>query len=302
MKGVLLLTYGTPGSLEAVEAYYTHIRGGNRPSNSQLADLVARYNAIGGSSPLIRITGSQRLKLQARLQREGSSTRVYCGMKHSPPFIADAMKQAAKDGVDEMLGIPLTPHYSMMNTETYVLAVEMANNGAPPRMKLDFVRSWNTNPRLIDAWVERVRSAQASLPRKNALVFSAHSLPEKTLEQGDQYRNRLLETSETVASRVGRKDDWSFAFQSAGHTGEKWLGPDIIEHLQGLYDDGQRNFLIAPVGFVSDHLEVLYDIDVECAGWAKQHRAKLARCEMPNDSDEFIDCLHSLVEERGFAR
>lgn len=299
MKGVLLLTYGTPSSLDQVEAYYTHIRGGKRPSDAQLADLVARYKAIGGSSPLIRITDEQTTKLHARLKSEGSSTRVYCGMKHSPPFIADVMRQASDDGVKEMLVVPLTPHYSKMNTETYVLSVEMANNGAPSKMKLDFVRSWNTNPKLIEAWTRRVEQAQASLPKENSLVFSAHSLPERTLVEGDQYRSRLLETSELVASRVGR-EEWTFAFQSAGHTGEPWLGPDIIEHLQSLFDSGQRSFLIAPIGFVSDHLEVLYDIDVECRGWAKEHGANLVRCKMLNDSDEFIDCLHSLVVEREF--
>ena len=300
MKGVLLLTYGTPSSLDLVEAYYTHIRGGKRPSDAQLADLVARYKAIGGSSPLIRITDGQKTKLQARLKTEGSTTRVYCGMKHSPPFIADVMKQASEDGVEEMLGIPLTPHYSKMNTETYVLSVEMANYNSTNKMKLDFVRSWNTNPKLLDAWAKRVEQAQAGLPHDNSLIFSAHSLPERTLAEGDVYRARLLETSELVASRVGR-EDWSFAFQSAGHTGEPWLGPDIVEHLQSLFDAGQRSFLVAPIGFVSDHLEVLYDIDVECMGWAREHGANLMRCEMLNDSDEFIDCLHSLVVERGFA-
>ncbi len=301
MKGVLLLTYGTPSSLEGVEAYYTHIRGGQKPSEAQLADLVSRYRAIGGTSPLIRITENQRAKLQSRLEREGSSTRVYCGMKHSPPFIADVMRQASEDGVKEMLAIPLTPHYSKMNTETYVLSVEMANNTAPSRMKLDFVRSWNTNPRLIEAWARRIEEAQTNLPGETSLIFSAHSLPERTLAQGDPYRSRLLETSELIASRVGR-ENWSFAFQSAGHTGEPWLGPDIVEHLQGLYDGGQRSFLVAPIGFVSDHLEVLYDIDVECAGWARDHGARLARCRMLNDSDEFVDCLDSIVVEWGYAR
>ncbi len=301
MKGVLLLTYGTPASLEAVEAYYTHIRGGIRPSDSQLADLVSRYRAIGGSSPLIEITESQRSKLQARLEREGSSTRVYCGMKHSPPFIAEAVERASSEGVDEMLGIPLTPHYSKMNTETYVLAVEMANDKARSKMRVDFVRSWNGSPTLIEAWAGRVREAQAKLPEDHSLIFSAHSLPERTLAQGDQYRYKLLETAEAVASRLGR-EEWSFAFQSAGHTGEPWLGPDILEHLEGLYGEGRRSFLVAPIGFVSDHLEVLYDLDVECSGWARSKGASLVRCRMLNDSDEFIDCLHSLVEERGFVR
>lgn len=300
LKGVVLLTYGTPSSLEKVGAYYTHIRGGTRPTDEQLSELVERYRAIGGSSPLVEITENQRRGLQSRLQRDGSTTRVYAGMKHSPPFVEDAVKQASRDGVDELLGVPLTPNYSKMNTETYVLAVEMANNALPSKMKLEFARSWNTNPILIEAWAGRVREALAKLPADCSLVFSAHSLPERTLAEGDQYRARLLETSELVAKRVGR-EEWTFAFQSAGHTGEPWLGPDILQHLQSLYDGGARAFLIAPVGFVSDHLEVLYDIDVECRSWAKLHGVRLERCRMLNDSDDFIDCLHSLVVERGFA-
>jgi ferrochelatase len=282
-----------------VEEYYTHIRGGRRPAGEQLSELVERYRAIGGGSPLVEITERQRRGLHRRLQQAGSDTQVYMGMKHSAPFVEDAVKQASRDGVGELLGIPLTPSYSKMNTETYVLAVEMANNGLAAKMQLDFVRSWNANPRLIDAWVDRVVAGLARLPAHCALVFSAHSLPEKTLAQGDQYRARLLEMSELVATRVGRPD-WTFAFQSAGHTQEPWLGPDILEHLQSLYDEGTRSFLVAPVGFVSDHLEVLFDLDVECRSWANSHGVALERCRMLNDSDDFIECLYSLVQERGF--
>jgi protoporphyrin/coproporphyrin ferrochelatase len=293
-KGVILMAYGTPRSLDEVQAYYTNIRGGRTPPESDVANLVERYRAIGGTSPLIKITESLRDELQKRIASEGSETRIYTGMKHSPPFIADVVARIADDGVDQLLSIALAPHYSRMSTGSYMLAVELANEALPRKMKLDSVLSWHDNPGLIEAWTKRVRQAEKSLPGDYSLIFSAHSLPESILAQGDPYRDQLLETAELVASRLGRKE-WSFAFQSASHTREPWLGPDILDHLQSLLDKGAGSFLIAPIGFVSDHLEILYDIDVECRSWAKDRGVQLARCESLNDSDELIGCLESLV-------
>ncbi len=297
-KGVLLMAYGTPHTLEDIEAYYTHIRGGKRPTKAELDKLVERYKAIGGTSPLIRITENERDRLQERLRASGSSTKVYSAMKHSPPFIADVVKAASAE-VDELLAIALAPHFSSMSIASYMHAVQEANASLRKKLKLDTVLSWHANPELIQAWVERVRHAERSLSAKYALVFSAHSLPESILAQGDPYKEELLETSRLVAGQLERRD-WTFSFQSAGHTPEPWLGPDILEHLQTLYEKGERNFLIAPIGFVSDHLEILYDIDVECRQWADTHGAKIARCESLNDSDEFIDCLRSLVIMKEF--
>ncbi len=299
MKAVLLMAYGTPRTLGDVEAYYTHIRGGRKPTPEELANLMERYKAIGGTSPLIRITEGERSKLQSKLAASGSETRVYSAMKHSPPFIADVVKEAAADGVDELLSITLAPHYSKMSVGTYNHAVELANAALPTKMKLDFVLSWHKHPELIEAWARRVRRAERILPADYSLVFSAHSLPERILAQGDPYRNQLLETSELIAAEAG-KARWSFSFQSASHTNEPWLGPDILEHLQGLVDRGQQDFLVAPIGFVSDHLEILYDIDIECRQWAKDYGVRLTRCESLNDSDELIGCLRSLVLEKHF--
>jgi len=294
MKGVILMAYGTPRSLDEVQAYYTNIRGGRTPPESDVANLVERYRAIGGTSPLIRITESLRDGLQRRISNGGSETRVYTAMKHSPPFIADVVAGIADDGVDQLLSIALAPHYSRMSTGTYMLAVELANDALPRKMKLDSVLSWHDNPLLIEAWAERIRQAEKGLPADYSLIFSAHSLPVSILAQGDPYRDQLLGTAEAVASRLGRKE-WSFAFQSASHTREPWLGPDILDHMQSLLDKGAGSFLIAPIGFVSDHLEILYDIDVECRKWAKDRGVRLARCESFNDSDELIACLQSLI-------
>lgn len=293
------MTYGTPSSMEGVAEYYTNIRGGQRPSQTEIDNLRRRYETIGGTSPLIRITESLRGKLQRRLAAEGSETLVYSAMKHSEPFIADVVRRAADEGVDELLSIALAPHFSKMSVGTYMLAVEMANAALPRKMKLTSVDSWHTNPKLIRAWASRIRSAERTLPGTYSLVFSAHSLPEKILASGDPYRYQLVESCESVSAAL-RREEWSFSFQSAGHTRDPWLGPDILEHLQDRLDYGSRSFLIAPIGFVADHLEILYDIDVECRHWAETAGARLERCRMLNDDDDFVECLRSVVDERRF--
>ena len=294
-----MMTYGTPRSLEGVEEYYTNIRGGQRPTDAEIEGLRGRYKAIGGTSPLIRITESLREKLQRRVADQGSDTLVYSAMKHSEPFIADVVKRAAGDGVDELLSIALAPHYSKVSVGAYMLAVEMANAALPRRVKLDSVSSWHNNPKLVEAWASRIRSSEGKLPGTYSLVFSAHSLPEKILAGGDPYRYQLIETCELISASI-RRSEWSFSFQSAGHTREPWLGPDILEHLQEQFGRGSRSFLIAPIGFVADHLEILYDVDIECKQWAEKNGAQLARCDSLNDSDDFVDCLHSIILEKQF--
>ena len=298
-KAVVLMAYGTPRTLDDVEAYYTHIRGGRKPSEAELSDLVQRYKAIGGTSPLTEITRKQSSGLNERLLRAGSNTRVYAAMKHSPPFIASVVKQASDDGVDELLAIALAPHYSRTSIGSYIASVREANEGLRRRMKLTFVESWHDHPALVNVWSRRVNDAASRIGERFWLVFSAHSLPARILAEGDPYNTQLLATSELVAKRAGRKD-WSFSYQSASQTHEPWLGPDILEHLESLRAKGERSLLIAPIGFVSDHLEILYDIDVECAQWAKGAGVGLRRCESLNDSSEFLDCLSSIVRDRGF--
>jgi ferrochelatase len=299
VKGIILMAYGAPRSPDEVETYYTHIRGGRKPSQAELANLVERYEAIGGTSPLIRITEGQRDRLQERLRLEGCSTRVYSAMKHSRPFIAEVIGKAAEDGVDELLAIALAPHYSKMSVGSYMLSVEGANAALPKKMKLDFVFSWHRNPKLIEAWASRIRRAEGKVPNDYSLIFSAHSLPERILAEGDPYKDQLLDTSGLIAGKI-KKEGWSFSFQSASHTNEPWLWPDILDHLQALVGKGKRSFLIAPIGFVSDHLEILYDIDVECRRWADDAGVALERCESLNNSNDFVECLYSLILEKHF--
>jgi ferrochelatase len=299
MKAVLLMAYGTPKSLGHVEAYYTHMRGGQKPSLPELENLTNRYKAIGGTSPLVAISERLRDKLQERLRQGGSSTQVYLAMKHSPPFIADVVRRAAEDGVDELLAVALAPHYSRMSVGTYMMAVEAANSALPKKMKLDVVLSWHDHPKLIQAWTDAIKHAERNLSEDYFLIFSAHSLPEKILASGDPYRNELVETSELIAKQIG-KADWGFAFQSASHSKEPWLGPDILSYLQEMLGKGKRSFLVAPIGFVSDHLEILYDIDVECKQWAQTHGVQLARCDSLNDSAGIIECLSSIIMEERY--
>jgi protoporphyrin/coproporphyrin ferrochelatase len=299
-KAVVLMAYGTPATIADVEAYYTHIRGGRKPSPGQLADLVQRYERIGGTSPLIRITEAQRAGLQERLAKAGKDVRVYAAMKHSPPFVGDVVERASREGATEILGIALAPHYSTMSVGSYQRQLEEGSAKASGHPRVEMVKSWHENSHLVSAWAERVKREAVGIGGEYSLVFSAHSLPARILEAGDPYRDQLLRTSELVAKEAGKKE-WSFAFQSASHTGEPWLGPDILEHLGRLHDGGAERFVLAPVGFVSDHLEILYDIDVECKEWAAATGIGLRRCPSLNDSPELVDALASVVRERGFA-
>jgi ferrochelatase len=299
MKGIIVMAYGGPSSLDQVEAYYTHIRGGRRPTPEQLADLVSRYRAIGGGSPLLGITEKQAAGLEKALSGR-SGAKVFAGMKHSAPFISDVMRSASSQGVTELLCIALAPHYSSMSVGGYARAVEEANLKLTPRMKVTFVKSWHRNPRLISMWAGRVREAGKIAGDDATLVFSAHSLPERIIREGDPYKDQLLESSRLIAEQAGWKD-WTFTFQSQSKTGEPWLGPDILDHLESLYQEGKRKFISAPVGFVSDHLEVLFDIDVEAKEWARRRGVRLVRCESPNDSEEMIACLVEIAEQNGFA-
>ena len=298
LKGILVMAYGGPSSLEEVEAYYTHIRGGRKPTKEQMDDLIARYKAIGGRSPLLETTGKQASGLARALGPGGA--RVYAGMKHSPPFIGDIVRRAGSEGVTELLCIVLAPHYSKMSTGGYAKAVDEANASLARKIRVTFVDSWYDNPALIAMWAGRVKEAARTAGGDSALVFSAHSLPERIIREGDPYRDQLLATSRLVAERLSWSN-WTFAFQSQSKTGEPWLGPDILDHLQTLYDRGERRFISAPIGFVSDHLEILYDIDIECRGWAEERGVELFRCRSPNDSEEMIATLVDIAKRNGFA-
>ena len=279
---VVLMAYGSPERLSDVPAYYADIRGGRPIAPEHLADLVERYRRLGieESSPLNAITEQTRRALEDEL-----GVPVFTGMKHWTPHIADAAEAAIGAGADRIVGLVLAPHYSALSVLGYRDQLESAIAG---RAALVFVDSWHDEPGFVELLAARVRGTDAHV------VFTAHSLPERILESGDPYKDQLLETSRLVAEAAGVAD-WSFSFQSESPTGEPWLGPDILDHLTALHDTGVEDVLVCPVGFVSDHLEIRWDLDVEAQERAAELGMRLARIEMPNADPAFISTLAGIV-------
>ncbi|OFX28225.1 MAG: ferrochelatase [Armatimonadetes bacterium RBG_16_67_12] len=301
MIGVLVMAYGTPGGPDDLEAYYTHIRRGRRPSRELLEELAARYNAIGWS-PLNEITKRQSDGLQSRLGAAAPGRyRVYVGMKHAAPFIGDVVLQMAGDGVTEGVGIVLAPHYSRMSIGTYIAYAEDARRALPHPFPMKYVERWGEHPLFLDAVADRLRAALAQLPEairaRTPVIFSAHSLPERILAWHDPYPDELQRTSAAVAARAGVAR-WSFAYQSAGRTAEPWLGPDVREAVQHLYDAGDRSVVSCSVGFVTDHLEVLYDLDIEVRHLCERLGMRFVRAGSLNEHPLMLDALSDLVQHR----
>lgn len=293
--GVLLMAYGTPQRLEEVEAYYTHIRRGKRPDPAQLQDLLARYKAIGGLSPLWEITRRQAEGVARLLQEQhsGLSFRVYVGMKHASPFIGETVQRMAEEGIEQAVGLVLAPHYSSLSVGSYLhLAQTAAEQAGGPRFA--FVRQWHLEPRLLAAWALRLQEALSAFPEEQRadipVIFTAHSLPQRILASQDPYPQQLAETARAVAERVGHQR-WLQAWQSAGRTPEPWLGPDIGDVLRRLHEEGERAAVICPLGFVADHLEILYDIDIACQRLANAWGMHLVRTRSLNADPDFLTAV-----------
>jgi protoporphyrin/coproporphyrin ferrochelatase len=279
---VILMAYGSPERPEDIPAYFSDIRGGRPVRQEAVDELTERYRRIGGTSPLNRITEAQRAALAEQI-----GLPVYVGMRHWAPWISEAVEQALEDGAERLVGLVLAPHYSHISIGGYRDRLEKALDG---RAELTFVESWHDHAPFVALLAERVRGTDAHV------VFTAHSLPERILAEGDPYRDQLLETSRLVAERAGISD-WSFAFQSESPTGEPWLGPDLLVELETLHARGVRKVLVAPVGFVSDHLEILWDLDVEAREKAAELDLELDRIESLNADPAFIRALADLVEK-----
>jgi ferrochelatase len=294
---VLLMAYGSPDRLDQVEAYYTDIRRGNPPSAAQLEELVGRYEAIGGGSPLSRIVELQRAALEAELDRRGTPMRVYAGMKHIEPRIGEVVARMAEDGVREAVAIALAPQASSMSSATYRRAVEAALPGLGDRAPhFVFIDSWHDQPGLIEALAARTAEAIARFPDPSGVrvLFTAHSLPARIVGSGDPYPVELAHTAALVAGRLGL-ESYDFAYQSAGRTDEAWLGPDLGDEIRRLADEGIRDVVVCAVGFVADHLEVLYDIDIEAQTIAAEVGVRLERAPTMNDDPTFIGGLADLT-------
>ena len=279
---VILMAYGSPERVVDVSAYYADIRGGRPVSPELLEDLVARYRALGieDSNPLNAITEATRAALETEL-----GLPVYTGMKHWDPRIAAAVDAALAGGATRLVGLVLAPHYSRLSIAGYRKLLDDAVAG---RAGVIFVESWHDDPGLVAFLADRIRDTDAHV------VFTAHSLPARILDDGDPYQDQLLETARLVADSAG-VEDWSFSFQSESPTGEPWLGPDILDHLEDLSGRGVEDVLVCPVGFVSDHLEIRWDIDTEARDKARELGLRLDRIEMPNDDPRFVHALGEIV-------
>jgi protoporphyrin/coproporphyrin ferrochelatase len=285
--GVLLLAHGTPDSLDDMPEYLTRVRGGRPPSPELVQEMRHNYAAIGGRSPLTDVTRAQASALARAL---GDGTPVFVGMRNWRPFIADALGEARASGVSELVVVPLAPQYSTLSVEKYRAAVEAAGvDGIPIR----FVESWHDHAGLLDAFAEKAKLALLRA-RADAVIFTAHSLPRRVVEAGDPYAVQVAATAEGVARRVGL-DTFRLAWQSAGRTSEPWLAPTLEDELAAVAREGARHVLAAPIGFVSDHTEVLFDIDVQARAAAAALGVRLQRTESLNDSSRFIAALADVV-------
>ncbi|MGH2582258.1 MAG: ferrochelatase [Anaerolineales bacterium] len=299
--GLLLMAYGSPGDLSQMEDYLLDVRSGTPPSPELVEEITERYRKIGGKSPLLDKTTEQSLTLEKELNKRspasGANFKAFVGMRHWEPRISKAVKQMAEAGIQRAVAIVMAPHSSSMSTGKYYQALDEALQG----YAIDFVRvqGWHKHPGLLEAIAEKmVIGFEAFKGRIPFVIFTAHSLPAAILETGDPYEIQLQETARLLAERLDlREGSWQFSFQSAGAKAIPWLGPQIQDVVAELAQRGEKDLLVVPIGFVCDHVEVLYDIDIEARQIAEQNGARLERTHSLNASPTFIRTLADLVEE-----
>jgi ferrochelatase len=294
--GVIVMAYGTPASPEDIEAYYTHIRRGRPPTEEQLADLVGRYRAIGGISPLAERTAAQLRAIATQLEeRAPGEFVVRLGQKHAAPFVEDGVADLAAAGVDGVVGVVLAPHYSGFSVGQYHERAGTA--AAEAGLPFAGVPHWHLTEGFVSHQAASVTERLATLPDRSVVVFTAHSLPERVLE-GDPHPDELRESAGAIADRVGldRWSGWSLGWQSAGRTPEPWRGPDILEIIRDLAGTGAADgILVVPQGFTADHLEVLYDLDIEAKQHAERRGLAFARTACVNADIKVMSALAARV-------
>ncbi len=302
--GVLLMAYGGPASLDELPGYLADIRSGRPTTGAVLAEMTNNYRQIGGKSPLLEISTRQGAALEKRLN--GAAARpqykVYMGMRHWSPWIEDTVRDMLNDGIQKAVGLVLAPHYSSFSVAKYQERVRNGlalNRGS---LEFDFVDSYHTAPKLIQALADRVRAGIERFPAEEReqvhVILSAHALPVRIIRMGDPYKDQLLETAELVAAAAGlRPDQWTWSFQSAGRSPEPWLGPPLEETLTALAGRGLKNLVSVPIGFVSDHVEILFDIDIKAQALARESGVRLERPPALNLDPLFIETLADLVRE-----
>ncbi len=296
------MAHGTPATPEGIEAFYTRIRRGHPPSAEQLADLRHRYEAIGGVSPLAARTAAQVAGLAARLEAERPGRYlVVFGAKHTDPSIEEAAAGVAASGAASVVGLVLTPHRSSMGSGEYLARAARALAASTAAPTFTPVEQWWEAPGFADLLAGRLRDALSDLPggaRRPAVLFTAHSLPERVVSEGDPYPDQVSASAAAVAAAAGldgRAVPWQVAWQSAGRTPDPWLGPDVLSVIAGLAGRGADAAVLCPLGFVSDHLEVLYDLDVEARAAAEKAGLAYARTASLNDDPAFLSVLAGVV-------
>ncbi len=294
---VLLMAYGTPRTKDEILPYYTDIRRGRAPTPELLAELTARYDAIGGLSPLKQLTEAQQSGLQHALDAlEPGRYTVFLGLKHATPFIEESVNDIAAQGFTRIVGVVLAPHFSSYSIGQYLGRTREA--AAPHGMEVTGVESWAVEPAFVDFLAQDMRAKLSGLPPRTKVLFTAHSLPQRIIDAGDPYPNELRATAEAVASAIGLSH-WSIAWQSAGRTPEPWIGPDILAVIDELSaaegDEAFDGVLVCACGFVADHLEVLYDLDIEAARHATDRGLAFARTACVNDDRAVMAALAARV-------
>ena len=292
-KAILLMAYGSPETLEDVKSYYTDVRRGNPPDDFLLDQLKKRYIAVGGKTPLLSLTLKQAGLLQKKI-----GIKTYVGMKHWHPYIKETVDKMIKDGVREIVGLVLAPHYSVMSIADYEKRLSNALSCYKIDIKTTFIKHWGNNKIFIDSICERVKQSLSEFPVSDfgsvIVVFTAHSLPKKIIHSGDPYKKELEETCDLVVKKLGIPH-FRFAFQSAGKTRDEWLGPDILQELYDLSKTKYKQILIVPIGFTTDNLEILYDLDIQALHEAKKLNLNLKRISSANTTVRFIQALEDVV-------
>jgi protoporphyrin/coproporphyrin ferrochelatase len=298
--GVLVMAYGGPASLDEIPGYLADIRHGRPTSRAVLDEITENYRTIGARSPLLEVSSRQVDALASHL---GDEFRCYLGMRHWSPWIEEVVGEMVDDGVTRAVSLVLAPHFSALSVARYQQKVADGLELYRGRIEFEHVPSYHDAPGLIEAFAERAREGLARWPEdareRVHVVFSAHSLPERVLAAGDPYGEQCLETSRLIAARAGIPDErWSWAYQSAGRTPEVWAGPDLGEHLEVLAARGVHDVVSVPIGFVADHVELLFDVDVRARGIADRLGVRLERPPALNDHPVFIAALADLVRGR----
>ena len=297
--GVLVMAHGTPATRDEIESFYTSIRRGRTPTPELLADLVGRYDAIGGTSPLREHTDAQVAGLAAILDRAAPGRfAVRYGAKHTTPSIEEGMAELAEAGVTRVVGLVLTPHQSAAGTGQYLERAAQAASSIEPPIELIAVPSWFRAPGFTAILAQRVRDQLALVPEPDRahceVIFTAHSVPSRAIDAGDPYADEVTESAKEIAALAGL-GRWQVAWQSAGRTADDWLGPTLLDGIRSLAADGAPAAVVCPVGFVADHLEVLYDLDIEAAQVAASVGIRFARSTSLNDDPRFLSVLADVV-------